>query len=428
MTSVDGLVTGLDTTSIISQLMSLEAAPQTRLKGKVSDQQKLTTAYQAINARMLAVQNAAKDLAASTTWTAVKATASSSAVSVAASTTALPGTATFDVTSLATTHVLTSAVPGNGTPAAGASLDLVFADKTVNVPVTTNTPQGVADAINGANAGVRATVLTTTTGQVLQFSATGTGAAKSFSVSGLTNATAVMTQGADGIITVGNPNAGGYKLSSADNTFTGLIPGVTVTAAKVESGVTVSTTADQGKAADATQSLVTAVNSALSLIDGYTAYNATTKTAGVLAGNPMVRSLREQLLTSVSSGVPNGTFSTSGVSLDRTGALKFDRTAFLAAAGKDPAAVKAQIGTTLTGRYTEVADGVTNSTTGKLTLVIQNGDAYVRKLNDQITDWDGRLAAKKVALQRQYTNLETALGKLKDQSSWLSSQLAGLSS
>ncbi|GAA3043450.1 flagellar filament capping protein FliD [Actinokineospora globicatena] len=427
MTSVDGLVTGLDTTSIISQLMSLEAAPQTRLKSKVSDQQKLTTAYQAINTRMLAVQNAAKDLAASTTWTAVKATSSSSAVSVAASTTALAGTATFDVTSLAATHVLTSAVPGSGTPAAGASLDLVFSGKTVNVPVATNTPQGVADAINGANAGVRATVLTTTTGQVLQFSATGTGAAKSFSVSGLTNATAVMTQGADGVVTVGNPLAGGYKLASADNTFTGLIPGVTVTANKVESGITVSTTADPGKAADATQTLVNAVNSALSLIDGYTAYNATTKTGGVLSGNPMVRSLREQLLTTVSSGVPNGTFSTSGVSLDRTGALKFDRTAFLAAAGKDPAAVKAQIGTTLTGRYTEVADGVINSTTGKLTLVIQNGDAYVRKLNDQITDWDSKLASKKVALQRQYTNLETALGKLKDQSSWLSSQLSSLS-
>ncbi|PPK66471.1 flagellar filament capping protein FliD [Actinokineospora auranticolor] len=431
MTSaVDGLVSGLDTSTIISQLMSIEAAPQTRLKTKASQQQTLTNAYQAINAKMLAVQNAAKDLATSTTWTAVKAGYTSSAVSVAASTTALSGTATFEVASMATTHVVTSAVPQSGTPASGSSLGLVFADKTVNVNVTTNTPQGVADAINGANAGVRATVVTTTTGQVLQFSATGSGAAKSFSVTGLDQPTTVMTQGADGVVNVGNPNAGGYKLTSADNVYTGLIPGVTVTALKPEANITVSTTADSSKAATATQNLVAAVNSALSTIDAATAYNPTTKVSGPLAGNALVRSLREQLLGAVSQGKDNngGGFSTAGISLDRTGAVKFDQTAFLASVGKDPAGTQATVSTMLGGRFTAIADGATNSTTGRLTQVIQGGDSNLRRLNAEITNWDSRLAAKKVSLQKQYTNLETALGKLKDQANWLSGQLAGLSS
>ncbi|WP_018685613.1 flagellar filament capping protein FliD [Actinokineospora enzanensis] len=426
--SVDGLVTGLDTTSIINQLMTLEAAPQTRLKTKVSEQQTLTSAYQAINAKVLAVGNAVKDLQTATTWTAVKATASSSSVSVATSSTALSGTATFDVSSLATTHVLTSAVPANGTPATGSSLDIVFADKTVNVNVTTNTAQGVADAINGANAGVRASVLTTTNGQVLQFSATGTGAAKSFSINGLANSTSVMTQGADGVITVGNPNAGGFKITSADNTYTGLIPGVTVTANKVDTGITVSTSPDSSKATSAMQALVSAVNSALSTIDAASAYNPTTKTSAPLAGNTLVRSLRDQLLGAVSKGTDGGTsFAANGVSLDRNGQVKFDATAFQNSLAADPTGTKAALSTTLGGRFSTISDDTTNSTTGKLTLVIQNGNTYVRRLTDQISDWDDRLAAKKVALQRQYTNLETALGKLKDQSSWLSGQLSSLS-
>jgi len=35
--------------------------------------------------------------------------------------------------------------------------------------------------------------------------------------------------------------------------------------------------------------------------------------------------------------------------------------------------------------------------------------------------------SRRSTLQTQYADLETALGKLKDQSSWLSSQIAGLS-
>ncbi|WP_026421624.1 flagellar filament capping protein FliD [Actinokineospora inagensis] len=425
--SVDGLVSGLNTTTIISQLMTIEAAPQDRLKTKVSDQQTLTSAYQAVNAKMLAVQNATKDLATATTWTAVKGASSSSNVTVSTSSTALTGTATFDVKYLASAHVMTSAVPSSGNVVNGNKLTFTKPDGTsTDVNITTNTAQGVADAINSSSAGVRASVITTTSGQVLQFSATGTGAAKSFTVSGLTNSANVMTQGIDGQVNVGDPNNGGYTLSSSDNSYTGLIPGVTVTATKVESGVTVTTTADPSKAAQAMVNLVNAVNSALSTIDSASAYNPTTKTGGPLTGNALVRSLRESLLSAVSQGTGSGSFAANGVSLSKDGQLTLDQSAFLNSITSDPAGTKANLGTTLGGRYSTLADDNINSTTGKITLVIQAGDSYVRSLNDQISDWDTRLAAKKTALQTQYANLETALGKLKDQASWLSGQLASL--
>ena len=61
------------------------------------------------------------------------------------------------------------------------------------------------------------------------------------------------------------------------------------------------------------------------------------------------------------------------------------------------------------------------------TAVITGRNSEIDLFNTQISDWDVRLASKKEALQKQYADLEVALGKLKDQSSWLSGQLAGLS-
>ena len=50
---------------------------------------------------------------------------------------------------------------------------------------------------------------------------------------------------------------------------------------------------------------------------------------------------------------------------------------------------------------------------------------YVLRTN--IADWDVRLAARQSALQKQYSALEVALGKLKNQSTWLAGQVNQLS-
>ena len=52
----------------------------------------------------------------------------------------------------------------------------------------------------------------------------------------------------------------------------------------------------------------------------------------------------------------------------------------------------------------------------------------VKGLNDQITDWDTRLADRRSTLEKTYANLEVQLQQLQSQSSWLTGQLAGLSS
>ncbi|OLF19365.1 flagellar filament capping protein FliD [Actinophytocola xanthii] len=428
MASVDGLVTGLDTTTIISQLLQVEGAPQSRLKTKVSEHKTVQNAYQGVNARMVAVRSAAEALTSANTWQGVKATSSnSSAVSASASTAATTGSATFNVVRLASQHVVTSKAPTSGSMTTNGSVTLTVGGTATNIAVTTDTPQGLADAVNAKNLGVRASVLTTSDGPVVQFSSASTGAAQAFTVSGLSQPTSVLSQGADAELTVGDAAAGGYKLTSKDNTFSGLLPGVTIRATAVANNVTVSTSPDTGALADAMQALVSAINSAALQIDSASSYNSATKTGGPLTGNSLTRGLRQQLQSGVSNGVSGfGSLSGVGVKLDRSGTLSFDRAAFLAAYEANPAKVQTAVKGGFAETYRKIAVDATDSTSGKLTLAVQGGDTTMRRLNKEIDDWDTRLAAKKVSLQRQYTNLETALGRLKDQSSWLSSQLGSL--
>jgi len=142
-----------------------------------------------------------------------------------------------------------------------------------------------------------------------------------------------------------------------------------------------------------------------------------------------VRTLQQNLLSAVGNGQTGyGSFAQLGVQLDRDGKVTFDRDAFKAAYLADPTKTKSAVQTGLAKGLDDRAKGATDTVSGSLTLAIQGGNTLVKSYNDQIADWDVRLAARQQALQRQFTNLELALGKMKDQSNWLSGQIAGLPS
>ena len=53
--SIGGLVSGLDTATIISQLMQLEAQPRTQLQSRVSSNQRELSALQTFNSKLAAI-------------------------------------------------------------------------------------------------------------------------------------------------------------------------------------------------------------------------------------------------------------------------------------------------------------------------------------------------------------------------------------
>ena len=92
---IDGLVSGLDTTSLINSLMTAEAQPQTDLKTKVTATQTTITALQGLNTQIAALATLATTTKAPTSLAAF--TASSSATSVTAATTTSATAGSFDL-------------------------------------------------------------------------------------------------------------------------------------------------------------------------------------------------------------------------------------------------------------------------------------------------------------------------------------------
>ena len=79
-------------------------------------------------------------------------------------------------------------------------------------------------------------------------------------------------------------------------------------------------------------------------------------------------------------------------------------------------------------RLATLGNDATNSTTGLITLAINGRQSEIDQLGDAIADWDVRLALRQQTLQRQFSDMEVALGRLRDQSSWLAGQVASLPS
>src|SRR6185369_7164407 len=86
-------------------------------------------------------------------------------------------------------------------------------------------------------------------------------------------------------------------ISSASNTFTGLLQGVDITLATgtpTSTPIDITVSRDPATAQQSLQSLVDAANEILTQIDKLTAYDAATKTSGAFSGDSVLRDLRSR--------------------------------------------------------------------------------------------------------------------------------------
>jgi flagellar hook-associated protein 2 len=488
MASVDGLISGLGTTDMINQLMKIEAYSQTALKNKVATANKVVSAYQSVNTRMSSVASAAKALGDPNTWGAMKATSSSDAAAVTASPGSPAGSLSFRVNELAATHTVTY----RGSTVASPNDAILTENKfSITVPDTGTTPSttksvelttngtslnDVVAAINGsAEAVYTAAAVRIGDGKyTLQLTAKESGQTAAGAMEGMTGPTglsltdrAVTVQGADAVLTVGSGD-GAYEITSKTNTFADVLSGVTVTATRVQSAsdapVTIKLAADVDGLAAKVQALVDNANVALSEIASQSKAKNGEVAAGVLAGDSAMRKLTQDILSAVAAGVPglganDGTASLNdvGIGVDRSGKLTFEKQKFVDAYQADPvntqkyfddythkagAADKFDpgfdtangIARRLEALSLVASEGVVNpaepskAKQGTLQALIQRQNDTIRGLNDQVSAWDTRLELRRTTLERQFSSLEVALGKMQQQSSWLAGQLGSLPS
>ena len=437
-TSVSGLVSGLDTSALISQLMQVESQTQTRIKSQLSTAQTNLKSLQDLNSKLAGLTTSAGALAKATAWNPMTVTSSSDRVTATAGTSAVSGPLSFTVghtarkhqLSFTTTAALTDTVTTGSTQVRLDRLD----GTTVDLETGDGSLQGLVNALNASGTGVKASTVHLDDGTYrLQVTSVATGAASDFALTNLDGSAllggAAVTAGRDAEITIGTD-----VVHSATNTFTEVANGLTITlGATVADGTVVDLDCRQDVDAmtKSVKAMVDAINDALTKIDGLTAYNSTTKTSGPLAGDASVRALRTTLLTTVYP-TDGTTLAGAGVQLDRYGKLTFDESAFKAAYAADPAGVAAKFttgkGAGFAARVEQVAKGVSDSVSGTVTTSINGRNTEIARMQDSISDWDARLALKRESLQRQFTALETALSQMNSQSNWLSGQLKSLSS
>jgi flagellar hook-associated protein 2 len=436
--SVSGLASGLDTATIIDQLMQVEAAGQTRLKSRVTLEQSTLKLLQNLNAKVAALATQAKDLTKATAWTPLTATSSSDKVTLATTSGTSAGSLSFTVDATALAHKLTFASTAAMTDvvvpldAAGKrTVTLTVAGTPTTIDTGDGTLKSLVGALNGGGTGAAAAALKLDDGSYrLSVQSTKTGAVNTVTLTAADGTDllggATVTAGRDAAITIA-----GDTLHSATNPFENVLPGlsVTVSTAAIGTTVEVEVSRDTDGAVKQAKALVDAVNSILADISTQTKYNAATKTSGGLAGEAAVRDAGTRLLNAVYPG-DGTTLADIGIQTDRYGKLVLDETKFSEAYAADAASVAEKLSgaTGLAGRIETVATGISDKYTGTLTASITGRTAGIERLNDSIAAWDTRLELRRTSLTRQFAALETALSQMNSQSSWLSGQINSLNS
>ena len=453
--AIDGLISGLQTTDLINKLMAVEAAPQTLLKAKVTSTQSVVSAFQSLNTSVASLASFAKDAAKPASTQLFTATPSASSVTAKAVAGASAGQIDINVTSVAKAQVSVSAAM-TAWPDSPATFTIVKADGTkVELTAASSSLSDVADAINSSSAGVKATRVAAGkdagTGEQLyrlQLTAGKTGADSAFQVfrgdaAAVTGGTATnlltspgaatVTAASDASVTLWAGTPAEQVITSSTNTFADILPGVSVTVSKVEAApVSISIAKDTAAIGTLASNLVGNLNSVFNFIASKSAVTATTSptgaagtSAGVFAGNGVAREVNSKIMAAASAPVDGRSPSEIGITITRDGTITYDSAKFTAALAADPERTQAML-QTIADRVATAADGASNQYTGTVTQVITGQQSSLKSLNDQIGDWDIRLASQRTSLERVYSALEVQLSNLQSQSSWLTSQLSAL--
>jgi flagellar hook-associated protein 2 len=457
--SLSGLASGVDTASIVEQLMALERQSVTKIgyrRAAVTGQQ---DALKEVASKLSALKDAALALKADSTW-AQKQTIESSdpaRVGVALLSGAGIGGQSIHVDRLASSaqRRFSVAIDGQGKTTAAETLTLAYADGTSSVTIDIaagSTKQQIADAINAKTTGPAvAAVVNGPDGEHLVLSARKTGKDSDFTLS---SPSSVLTE--DGTFTrlTGNELEAAFRVGAgaqqlwSSNVVEHAIPGVRLTLKGVTSSPATVTVTEPALDRDAIKTKIK------SFVDAYNAVVDTTRSKlteqavrnptsdfqaarGQLYGDSgltaMLSRLRQDMADVVSAAgindlgdigvaIPKATGTSSPDA--KAGKLVLDEAKLTAALDQDFTAVKSFLGTFAADVETFVK-GQTGGT-GIIDDRLKNGDRAAKRVQDQITRANERLDAREKRLKAQFAAMETALQNSQTQGAWLQGQIAGL--
>jgi flagellar hook-associated protein 2 len=341
LVSVSGLISGINSDDIINKILEFERQPIVQFQANQDQLRSQLAAYQEANTRLLAVKEAAGDLAASSFFSnRTVVTSDASRVTATAELGATSGDYVISIESLARAHqkLSQSYADVNTTTLGTGSFTITAAGQTTAITVdsSNNTVAGLRDAINRANTNVRASIVQDGDSSYrLMVSSKESGTAHALTISsslaGGTAPTFSDLQAAqDATVKLGT-GVNAITVTRGTNLIGDLIPGVTLNLLTASPGTEISVTVSQDKQGiqDGVQKLVDQYNTALDYLNAQFQYDAEKNTGGVLLGDTTLRNIQNDLaavFTGAVEGLNSVSLANVGIATGTDGKLSLDTT------------------------------------------------------------------------------------------------------
>ncbi len=446
----------IDVDAIVSGLMTIERLPLDKLNSKETSYKAKITALGLIKSKMAAFQAAAKNLSSSSSSSllAFKATSSDATIfSATAGSTAVAGTYSLEVTSLAKAQKLAAAGQASDTSAiaTGASaVTFVVGGTSTDVTIAAGaTLQDMRNAINNAGMGVTATIVNDGSGSPYRLALSADSSGTSNDVSSIT----VKTGGDAAVnnLLAYNPTenapapapaipmaqtiaasdavfkVNGIEITKSSNTVTDAVEGVTLNLSK-ETAAPVTLTVDRDNAAvsKAVSDFVTAYNDLQSAMKNSYARNS----GSALEADPTLRSLQTQMRDIAATAASGGSLSNlfeAGVTSTANGALQLDSAKLSSAMSANFGDV-ASLFNSATGFATRFESWAGSALAFDGTFANQTSSLNnsIQSLASQRDIWETRLKSIEGQYRRQFSSLNMTLASMNQTSTYLTQQLSKL--
>lgn len=453
-----GIGSGLDIGGLVSQLVQAERAPQeNRLNSNEIRAQSRLSAFGSLKSALSNFQSALSKLQDTETYQQRTATTSNAEVfAITADTEAMAGNYSIQSEALASRHKLASAAYASDETSIGTgtlSFTVNGQSFAVDVHSGSDSLTAIRDAINMAedNVGISAAIIRDQDGSHLVLTSEESGADYAITVAvsvdgGDTGDLTQLNYDPDGDPLNNNLEqkqaaadaelfVDGFTAKSANNTFSEVIDGVSVTLIQAAPGVSerLDVRLNTNSVQSAISQFVKAYNSLRTGINGLTAYNPETGQAGLLQGDSSVSRLASQLRVSLTDSVSGAdealnTLAEIGITTDvETGTLVIDSTKlkdlvnsnfedFVSLfAGDDGIAARLDA---VADVYTQF-EGILDTRSNGLKQQIE-------RISEQRVALERRIASIEERYLSQFTALDTLLGELNQTSSFLTNQLSNL--
>jgi flagellar hook-associated protein 2 len=419
---------GIDFNTVINSVMQAESQPLLDLQSQQKSMQDKDSAYVSMNAILARLQTPATSLTSATAFSNVGATSTDTTIgTVSLGDGGISGQYDLVVDHLAKGQV-TSSTNGytatSDTAATGGTISFTIAGSTtaaITISAATTLAE-LREQINDQDSGVVASIINDGTNYKLVISSRETGATNGFTINNnLTNSSGTVVGFAVGQnATTGNAqdaiNAAftlnGLSISSASNTVTNAVPGVTVNLLKAGS-MSVKVSKDFTAIKNDLKTLISEYNKLRQF--------AAQQSKGALGNDSVLRQalndVKSVLLTSNANGGRYHYMSEIGVEVTQTGDLKLDETKLNTAIDSYSTDLQKLLqGTdTVSGVLDNMKDTLANldGTAGLIKTTRSSIDTSLKSMRSRIDSQQLRLDVRRRELIRMYSEADRAMSQLK---------------